>query len=218
MKYKISLSLSALCFFMAFLLLLSCRMAAGEQLAASISPKILRFHVLAEDNSPRNQELKLEVKSLLLSYIQEHSPKNAGKEELSHWLLEEKEVLEQLASELLLSKGASPAVSLQLAHDHFPTKTYGSVTFPGGTYDALRIVIGNGNGKNWWCVLYPSLCAPDAVQPSMPEASQATLDSLLPDPQYKALLPRPALLPDIKYKKPEIRVRLRLSQLFKFDA
>lgn len=217
MKYKISLSLSALCFFMAFLLLLSSRMAAQEKLAASISPKILRFHVLAEDNSPRNQELKLEVKTLLLSYIQEHSPKNAGKEELSRWLLDEKEVLEQLASKQLLSKGADPAVTLQLTRDYFPAKTYGSITFPNGTYDALRIVIGNGSGKNWWCVLYPSLCAPDSVRPSMPEASQDTLDSLLSDSQYRALLPRPALLPEIKNKKPEIRVRLRLSQLFKLD-
>ena len=158
MKYKISLSLSALCFFMAFLLLLSSRMAAQEKLAASISPKILRFHVLAEDNSPRNQELKLEVKTLLLSYIQEHSPKNAGKEELSRWLLDEKEVLEQLASKQLLSKGADPAVTLQLTRDYFPAKTYGSITFPNGTYDALRIVIGNGSGKNWWCVVFPTLC------------------------------------------------------------
>ena len=83
MKYKISLSISALCFLMAFLLLLTIRARSQEALASRIAPNILRFHVLAESNRAEDQELKIGVKNLILAYVHSETPAAADKETLS---------------------------------------------------------------------------------------------------------------------------------------
>ena len=91
MKYKISLSISALCFLMAFLLLLTIRARSQEALASRIAPNILRFHVLAESNRAEDQELKIGVKNLILAYVHSQAPAAADKETLSQWLMENQE-------------------------------------------------------------------------------------------------------------------------------
>ena len=133
-----------------FLLLASARTISQETMAARIAPDILRFHVLAESNSPKDQSLKLGVRDILLSHIQTHAPKNATKPQLAHWILQQKNTLTQTAESWLTSQGSPAPVSLTLTKDYFPTKTYGEASFPCGVYDAVRITIGNGKGRNWW--------------------------------------------------------------------
>ena len=164
MKYKISLSISALCFLMAFLLLLTIRARSQEALASRIAPNILRFHVLAESNRAEDQELKIGVKNLILAYVHSQAPAAADKETLSQWLMENQEKIETLSEEWLKSQGCSVPVHLELARDYFPSKSYGDMVFPCGFYDAARITIGQGEGRNWWCVLYPSLCFVDSTR------------------------------------------------------
>ena len=203
MKYKITLSISALCFFTAFLILLAWRGAGEEALASRIAPQILRFHVLAESNRPKDQELKLGVKSLVLNYIQNRAPENADKEQLSAWIRERRTSIETMSQRWLSDQGKDCEVKLQLTRDYFPAKTYGDMVFPSGTYDAVRITIGKGAGRNWWCVLYPSLCFSDAIHASVPPSSKRTLSALLPEEDYAAL----------QKTKPEIHVRFRLLEL-----
>ena len=133
-----------------FLLLASARTISQETMAARIAPDILRFHVLAESNSPKDQSLKLGVRDILLSHIQTHAPKNATKPQLAHWILQQKNTLTQTAESWLTSQGSPAPVSLTLTKDYFPTKSYGEASFPCGVYDAVRITIGNGKGRNWW--------------------------------------------------------------------
>ena len=211
MKYRISLCISALCFLTAFLVTLTWRTAGEEALASRIAPEILRFHILAESNSSRDQELKLGLKGLVLDYVHSQVPDSAGKEELKDWLENNKTSIESMSEEWLSDQGAPYPVTLEVTQDYFPTKAYGDMVFPCGTYDAVRITIGSGKGHNWWCVLYPSLCYTDSLHAVVPDTSKKTLSCLLDMEDYNSLIPQK----DKDGKKPEIRIRLRLLELFR---
>lgn len=213
MKYKISLCISALCFFTAFLILMASRTTGEEALASRIAPEILRFHVLAESDSTRDQNLKLGVKGLVLDYIHGQVPEDTDKEQLKQWIESNKTSIETMAQDWLADQGASYPVKLELTRDYFPTKAYGDMVFPCGTYDAVRITIGSGKGHNWWCVLYPSLCYTDAIHAVVPDSSKKTLSSLLAEDDYDALL-SPLDRTKQPQQKPEVRVRFRLMDLF----
>ena len=147
---------SLACFFTAFLIAVSANTCKQEADASRIAPYVLRFHILAESNSKTDQQLKLKVREQVLSYIQENAPAYAGKEDLSR-----REDIILNAKQTLAYYGRKATVDLNLSHDHFPARTYGNAFFPCGYYDAARLTIGKGKGRNWWCVLYPGLCFPD---------------------------------------------------------
>lgn len=186
-----------------FLLLASARTISQETMAARIAPDILRFHVLAESNSPKDQSLKLGVRDILLSHIQTHAPKNATKPQLAHWILQQKNTLTQTAESWLTSQGSPATVSLTLTKDYFPTKSYGEASFPCGVYDAVRITIGNGKGRNWWCVLYPSLCLTDSSAKTVPESSKKELAEHMAPDDYETIFNEP----------PKVEIRFRLLEL-----
>lgn len=211
MKYKISLCISALCFLSAFLITMSARTAGEEALASRIAPEILRFHILAESDSTHDQELKMGLKGLVLDYVHSQVPDSAGKEELIKWLNSNKRCIESMSEDWLDQQGAPAPVTLEVTKDYFPTKAYGDMVFPCGTYEAVRITIGSGKGHNWWCVLYPSLCYTDSMNAVVPESSKQTLACLLDEDDYGALLPPR----EQNGKKPEICVRFRLLELLR---
>lgn len=212
MKYKVSLCVCALCFFTAFLIAMSARQQGNEALAARIAPEILRFHILANSDSDEDQQLKMEVKGLVINYVNENLGGNATKEKTAGWLMEHKDGIEEMARTYILSQGKDYPVKLELARDYFPTKAYGDMVFPCGTYDAARITIGSGRGHNWWCVLYPPLCYTDSMNAVVPERSKETLKSLIPDEDYEALLPEKERT-DHNSGKPRVQVRFRLAEL-----
>ena len=191
MKYKISLCISALCFFTAFLILMASRTTGEEALASRIAPEILRFHVLAESDSARDQNLKLGVKGLVLDYIRSQVPEDTDKKQLEQWIEGNKTSIEAMAQDWLADQGASYPVKLELTRDYFPTKAYGDMVFPCGTYDAVRITIGSGKGHNWWCVLYPRLCFTDCLHAVVEEGEQQELKEVLTEEEYETLLHEP---------------------------
>ena len=128
-------------------------------------------------------------------------PGGPEKEPLKRWLADHAQQIEETAEDYLASQGHPQEVSFELTSDYFPTKAYGDMVFPCGTYDAARITIGRGKGRNWWCVLYPSLCFTDPVTAKVPEPSKRKLSALLDETDYEALRAE---------EKPELHVRLRL--------
>ena len=195
MKRTCKLSLSFLCFLICFLLSMSGIRARDEALAADIAPKILRFHVLANSDSAKDQALKLRVKDLLLEKIRDGAAAGqiAGKEELKAYILSESSTLEAAAEDFIHSFGYDYGVRVGIETCRFPVRTYGDMTFPAGMYEAVRVTIGNGAGHNFWCVLYPSLCYTDSVHASMPEESKEMLKNLIPEDDFQSLLKaRPA--------------------------
>ena len=147
MKRTCKLSLSFLCFLICFLLSMSGIRARDEALAADIAPKILRFHVLANSDSAKDQALKLRVKDLLLEKIRDGAAAGqiAGKEELKAYILSESSTLEAAAEDFIHSFGYDYGVHVGIETCRFPVRTYGDMTFPAGMYEAVRVTIGNAD-------------------------------------------------------------------------
>lgn len=191
-----------------FLLLASARTASQEAMAARIAPDILRFHVLAESNSSKDQSLKLGVRDILLQHIRNHAPQDADKSQLACWIMQHEKSLTQTAENWLSSQGCPSPVTLTLTRDYFPRKTYGNASFPCGTYDAVRVTIGNGKGRNWWCVLYPSLCFVNDTAAVVPDSSKQELACVLGEEDYQSLF---LAHPDIQFTSRLAQWAKRLS-------
>lgn len=169
-----------------------------EALASRIAPSILRFHILANSDSKSDQAVKLEVRSFLLDYIRSRLPDDAdSKEAVTGWLFTHKYGLESAASQFLKQKQAPYTARLSFERTWFPTRVYDNLVIPCGTYDAFRIILGDGKGHNWWCVLYPRFCFLDEVCKEIPEESRKELQTKLNQGDY----------PLLEDHRPELKLR-----------
>lgn len=121
---------------------------------------IVRLHVVANSDSEEDQEIKLIVKDAVAATVQEIQSGLMGKNEVLSALRESLPLVESVANNTLASLGVTDRVMVTLEKEEFDTRVYDTFTLPAGVYDALRVVIGDGEGKNWWCVAFPSLCIP----------------------------------------------------------
>lgn len=168
-------------------------LAAGRQSnqVQALSKEVLRFHILANSDRKEDQQLKMQVKEQVLSWMQEELSGEENLAETKEWVQEHLPQICAKAEEVMGKAGASYRVSGSLGRDYFPDKTYGDVTFPAGEYDALRLVIGEGKGHNWWCVLYPALCFRDAVGGVVDEEGKGKLQKVLDEDTYDMVLHPP---------------------------
>ncbi|MBR2627104.1 MAG: stage II sporulation protein R [Peptococcaceae bacterium] len=123
---------------------------------------LIRIHVLASSNSDTDQQLKLKVKDDVIRYLQPALKQSDSLAESRRIILSSLPQIEQTALQTLQQNGCEDTVTLQYGHFDFPVKYYGSFSLPAGNYEALRILIGEGKGRNWWCVLFPPLCFTDS--------------------------------------------------------
>ena len=149
----------------------------------AISSKILRFHVLANSDSIEDQNLKLEVRNAVGAYLGPILSSTESLEESKEVILSHKAEIVRIAEETLLKNGCEAKVRANIKTTHFPEKTYGNFTFPKGKYEALQIVIGDGAGQNWWCVLYPNMCFRGTVY-EVDETSENLLREVLSPWEY----------------------------------
>lgn len=126
-----------------------------------LSTKIIRFHVIASGNSPKEQELKLQVRDAVLDALEDDLSKMKDIEEVRNYIKSHLKNIETIARKEVEKSGKDYEVKAFFGKFPFPVKTYGFITLPAGEYEALRIVIGEGKGKNWWCILFPPLCFVD---------------------------------------------------------
>ena len=155
-----------------------------RQLQKGIAYNIIRFHVRAESDSKEDQWLKLQVKEAVLAYISPVLSKSQSVDESRQLLYNESENIRNVAAATLRSLGDESDVNVYFENCYFPMKTYGDMTFPPGEYEAFRVDIGEAQGKNWWCVLYPPLCFVDAVYGEVPEESKEELKGVLTEEEY----------------------------------
>lgn len=153
----------------------------GRRLQEDIANKVLRFHVRANSDTLEDQELKLMVRDGIIRYLE---PVLMG----SHDVSESREILsthfsqiEQAAKQVILDNGQSYDVKVYLTEEYFPARVYGTVTLPPGVYQALRVDIGEGKGKNWWCILYPAMCF---VESTHGVCDEAELGEVLTPEEY----------------------------------
>lgn len=130
----------------------------------NIREDTLRLHIMANSNSKEDQELKLQVRDEILrkkgSFLKNIKTLEGAKQNVEESLAE----IEQIAKEVIEKNGKDYSVSASLSKSYFTTRVYENFTLPAGVYSALKVTIGTGEGKNWWCVLYPPLCLPASMK------------------------------------------------------
>ena len=138
-----------------------------------IPNEVFRLHVLANSASEEDQALKLKVRDRLLDETGEAM--STAKANIAY--------LEQVAQDEIYKQGYTYGVTVEVENIFFNNRQYDDITMPAGNYDALRVLIGEGAGQNWWCVLFPAMCLPAAEKrEGMPE-----LDDVLTDEQMSAV-------------------------------
>lgn len=186
MKHQKELTLSITCLLLAFLCSMIWLRQKDENMAGRISPDILRFHVLANSNTWEDQELKIQVKTFLLEELWKAGADS--KEAFCEYIVEHHGELEHAAETYMEGLGYDYGAEIRLAQSYFPAKAYGDIVLPTGVYDAVEVRLGDGRGRNWWCVLYPRLCFVDAKHGALPEESKELLRELLGDEDYEELV------------------------------
>ena len=159
--------------------------AKQKQMQEELAEEVFRFHVLANSDSEEDQALKLKVKEEVVAYMQRELPHADSVDMTKQWAEENLQVLEMVAQKVVYREGYRYPVAAQVTVCDFPEKTYGDVTFPPGKYEALRIEIGEAQGQNWWCVLYPNLCFLDAVHAVVPDEGKKELKNVLEEDTYE---------------------------------
>ena len=134
---------------------------------ASIRDSVLRLHVLANSDSNDDQALKLKVRDRLLDVSGELYAECDTKEEAVSATRKSLDALTSEAESVVRECGFDYPVRISLEESYFNTRTYGNVTLPAGNYQAVRVIIGEGKGHNWWCVMFPPLCVSPASEDSV---------------------------------------------------
>ncbi len=180
-------------------LLISAGAAFGSD-CEDLRGDVLRLHILAASDEARDQQIKLEIRDEILSrYAQELSlagSREAAEQQLQKLL----GPIEETAREVVRRAGRNDEVHAGIVNMYFDTRTYGRWTLPAGCYDAVRITIGEAQGHNWWCVLYPPVCvyaaadaAPGEDPGTVPEGNVTALEDTVAA-QDPVLEPRFALM------------------------
>lgn len=145
--------------------------AAALQAGQELSDKVVRLHVLANSDSEEDQALKLKVRDRILEYTEPLLASAGDRSQAEALLRGRVPELEELAAREIQASGYDYPVTIELEDTVFPTREYEDFTLPAGKYLALRAVIGAGEGRNWWCVVFPPLCA--AASAEVPETALA---------------------------------------------
>lgn len=148
-----------------FAALTGCAEAAAPCAADPYSA--LRLHIIADSDSAAAQEAKLAVRDAVLACVRERFARVSTRDEAEEALKALGSEIEAAARAVLISRGMDDNVQLMLGDFDFPDREYGGIVYPAGRYRALRLLIGSGGGRNWWCVMFPPLCIINDAEPEM---------------------------------------------------
>lgn len=172
----------------------------GEE---EIYDKVVRLHVLANSDSEKDQAIKLKVRDAILEVTVPLLENCQSKEEAVLLLEENQPFLIATAQTVLQENGFEDAVSIEMGLEDYPTRTYDSLCFPAGEYISMRVSLGEGEGQNWWCCLFPPLCLGAATVKDK-EAEDACISVGFTPTQYKVIT---------ESDKPVYRARFKILEL-----
>lgn len=132
-----------------------------ESTEAAFAKSVIRLHVLANSNTDEDQSLKLKVRDEVISKLKPLFDENGDISAARNVIEESIPKIKKCAEDVIKKNGYSYSVNVSLGKSDFPTKSYGDLVLPAGSYDALKVEIGAAEGHNWWCVLFPPLCFVD---------------------------------------------------------
>ncbi len=148
--------LAALLFSMIFSL------AGFEEKCMNLKQNILRLHIIANSDSEEDQAIKLKIRDAILKKSNGIFETAGNKEAAIKLVNENSDFLKKVAEEVLQREGKTQPVSISVGKTYFDTRVYDNFTLPAGEYEAVKVLIGKAEGKNWWCVMFPSMCVPAA--------------------------------------------------------
>lgn len=194
----------------AFLLVLSLLLTIryGSIVHQDIADNVLRLHILANSDSAEDQAQKLRLRDCLLEACRPYFAACTTPAESIQTAKAHLPEIQKIAEDFLLQENTPPVVSVSVGKSEFPTKAYGGFTLPAGTYTALKVVIGEGRGQNWWCVMYPSLCLLDGVTTETNTASSTLRENLSPE-EYDVITQEESNGITLKFKIVELIGRLQ---------
>ena len=152
-----------------------------EASCQEIRKDVFRLHILANSDTDKDQSLKLKVRDAVLEYTENLYKNSNTKEEAEILTSKNLQNIANVAKQVIVDNGYNYNVTCQIEDVYFNTRTYENVTMPSGTYRALQIKIGDAKGKNWWCVMYPTLCVGASTD-------YKALDDKLNDKEYDTLV------------------------------
>ena len=170
------------CIIVVFLLFLSI-VSVCEQLQKDISDGVVRLHIVANSESVHDQNVKLKVRDAVID-AQSEIFVDGIKKELTN---EEKKKLLDVTIQVLNKEEVGYGAKVETGKFYFPTKKYENITLPAGNYDAVKVVLGNAEGQNWWCVMYPPLCFTKSAVGQADEKSLNILKESLTEFEYEII-------------------------------
>lgn len=170
--------------FLLFIYTTICAFSYAQNMSTDIANSVFRLHVLANSDSEEDQNLKYKVRDNLLNYMNEICKNCTTKQEVISLVEENKDNFKQIALNTVKNEGYSYDVNINIGNFEFPTKNYGDISLPAGFYDALRVEIGEAQGHNWWCVMFPPLCFVDISAGVVPEESKELLENNLSEEEF----------------------------------
>lgn len=199
--------------FLLFIYVTICAVSYTNAICTDISDSIFRLHVIANSDSVEDQNLKYVVRDNVLEYMNSLATNVTNKNEIIQIVSEHLNDFKEVAQNTVYENGFNYEVSVEVGNFEFPVKTYGDISFPAGFYDALRIKIGNADGQNWWCVMFPPLCFIDVSSGIVPDDSKELLESELTEDEYK-LISGSETETKVKFKIVEVLQNFKFSGIF----
>lgn len=161
--------------------------AYSDTMQEKIAKEIIRFHVLANSDSTSDQELKMKVKEEVLQKLSTKLEGSNNINETREILLYNLNFIEDITRKVIKEEGYDYDVSVNIVNTQFPQISYGNMTLPEGEYEALQIIIGNGTGQNWWCVMYPMLCFVDVAKGEVSQKDMEEMKQKLSTEEYNLI-------------------------------
>ena len=158
-----------------------------DKISKGYKDKLIRFHVLANSDSDEDQELKLKVRDEIIKYLQPMLKQSKSLEQSEQIILSESENIKNIGENIIKENGYTYEVEVKLEYNNFPAKQYSNIVLPAGEYKALRILIGEAKGKNWWCVMFPPLCFVDENNGVIDKETDEKLRSVLTKEEYNLI-------------------------------
>lgn len=164
-----------------FTLLCTALLILPVHAATGVYDSVIRLHVLANSDSEEDQALKLKVRDDVLSCTEELIGDATSRDEAEEILRENLDTLRDVAEKTLAREGAPNEVRVTLGEEKYPRRAYETAALPAGEYLSLRVMIGEAEGQNWWCVLFPPMCLSAATS----ERETSCLAAGLSEGQYR---------------------------------
>lgn len=156
----------------------------AHTVSGNLSDNFFRLHILANSDSNVDQDLKLKVRDAIIKYMNSQNLSDYTKADVISIVENNLEKYKLVAENVINKEGFDYPISIEIGNFHFPTKIYGNISLPAGYYDALRIKIGDAEGQNWWCSLFPPLCFVDISSGVIDENSKDNLKENLSEEEF----------------------------------